>query len=185
MARIKLHSQDSVNDQEILGIFEWVTEMEGKVPNHFLLELNFPEFMKAKLGATKVLWEMGELSKEQIQHIGVMVSRANGCPYCTGAFCTILSHGLNASKQYVNELVDKGVGAVEEAELRLILDFALKVNDEPKSVTDEEVNALREAGYTDRGILQIVHLVSDFGSYNKLNLSMDTDYDYEQFGTGQ
>ncbi|MEM1154933.1 MAG: carboxymuconolactone decarboxylase family protein [Pseudomonadota bacterium] len=185
MARIKLHSQVSVIDEEILGIFEWVTEMEGKVPNHFLLELNFPEFMKAKLGATKVLWEMGELSKEQIQHIGIMVSRANGCPYCTGAFCTILSHGLNASKQYVNELVDNGVGAVEEAELRLILDFALKVNDDPKSVTDEEVNALREVGYTDRGILQMVHLVSDFASYNKLNLSMDTDYDYEQFGTGQ
>ncbi|MEM6580605.1 MAG: carboxymuconolactone decarboxylase family protein [Pseudomonadota bacterium] len=183
MARIKLHDQDTVTDEQILGIFEWVTEMEGKVPNHFLLELNFPEFMKAKLGATKVLWEMGELGKEQIQHVGILVSRANGCPYCTGAFCTILSHGLNASKQYVDGLVDNGVAAVEEAELRLLLDFALKVNDDPKSVTDADVTALREAGYTDKGILQIVHLVSDFASYNKLNLAMSTDYDYEQFGT--
>ena len=54
MARVKIHRQDSVNDPEILGMFEWVTEMEGRVPNHFLIELNFPDFMKAKLGATKV-----------------------------------------------------------------------------------------------------------------------------------
>jgi len=183
MARIKLHRQDSVSDPEIEGIFQWVTEMEGKVPNHFLMELNFPEFMKAKLGATKVLWELGELSMEHIQHIGILVSRANGCAYCTGAFCTILSHGLNASKSYVNELVDAGVEAVEEAELRLILDFALKINDDPKSVTDDDVLALKAAGYTDKGVIQIVHLVSDFGCYNKLNLSMGTDYDYAKFGS--
>jgi uncharacterized peroxidase-related enzyme len=183
MARIKLHKQNSIDDPEIEGIFAWVTEMEGKVPNHFLMELNFPEFMKAKLGATKILWELGELSIEHIQHIGILVSRANGCTYCTGAFCTILSHGLNASEKYVNELVDNGADAVHETELRVILDFALKVNDEPKSVTDEDVQALRDAGYTDKGIIQIVHLVSDFGSYNKLNLSMDTDYDYAEFGS--
>ena len=27
--------------------------MEGKVPNHFAVELNFPELMKSKLGFTK------------------------------------------------------------------------------------------------------------------------------------
>jgi len=35
-----------------------VTEKEGSVPNHFYFELNFPEFFTAKIGATKVLWEM-------------------------------------------------------------------------------------------------------------------------------
>jgi hypothetical protein len=33
--------------------------------------------VKAKLGATKVLWEAGELSMEEIQHVGIAVSRAN------------------------------------------------------------------------------------------------------------
>ena len=64
--------------------------MEGKVPNHFAVELNFPELMKSKLGFTKILWETGELSMEEIQHVGISVSRANVCHYCAGAFCTIL-----------------------------------------------------------------------------------------------
>ena len=42
--------------------------MEGNVPNHVYVELNFPEFFTSKLGATSVLWEMGELSMEETGH---------------------------------------------------------------------------------------------------------------------
>ena len=41
--------------------------MEGSVPNHFYVEMNFPEFFPAKLGATKVLWEAGELTMEDFR----------------------------------------------------------------------------------------------------------------------
>ena len=102
---------------------------------------------------------------EQIQHVGILVSRANGCAYCTGAFCTILNHGLNESEKYVKELVDSGINVVQESKLKLklklILDFALKVNDDPKSVTDEDVHALKNEDYTDKGLVQLVHLVSN------------------------
>ena len=184
MALLQLHEQRSVSDPEILGIFDWVTEMEGQVPNHFLLELNFPEFMKAKLGATRVLWESGELSQETIQHVGILVSRANGCAYCTGAFCTILGHGLKASDAYVQELAADGISAVREAELRVVLDFALKVNDAPRSIDGNDVDALKGLGLTDKGVVQLVHLVSDFAAYNRLNLALKTDYDYASFGQG-
>ncbi len=30
MARVKIHQQDKVSDPDILGMFEWVTAMEGK-----------------------------------------------------------------------------------------------------------------------------------------------------------
>ena len=62
-------------------IFDWVTQMEGSVPNHFYVEMNFPELFKAKPGATKVLWQMGELGMDEIHHVGIAVSKANGCPY--------------------------------------------------------------------------------------------------------
>ena len=129
-----------------------------------------------------MLWEQGELTMEQIQHIGILVSRANGCAYCTAAFCTILKHGLNESEKYVKELVEAGLNAVQEASLKLILDFALKVNDDPKSISDQDIQTLKEQGFSDKGLVQLVHLVSDFTSYNKLNLALDTDYDYQDFG---
>jgi uncharacterized peroxidase-related enzyme len=178
MARLPLIRPESVQDPVIRAIFDWVISVEGAVPNHFLLELNFPEFLKAKLGATQVLWQQGELSMPEIQHVGILVSRANGCAYCTAAFCTILNYGLGTAENYVAEVAEKGVGAVADVRLRTLLDFALKVNADPASVGDTDMAALRTQGLGDKGILQLVHLVSDFASYNRLNLALGTDYDY-------
>ncbi|MCX2982898.1 carboxymuconolactone decarboxylase family protein [Halieaceae bacterium IMCC14734] len=179
MARVKIVKPESIEDPAVAGIFEWVTQMEGSVPNHFFVELNFPEFFPAKLGATKILWEAGELEMEEIQHVGIVVSKANGCSYCTAAFCTILNHGLGAAKDYVATVAATGADAVDSPRLMAILDYALKVNSDPAGVEDSQVAALREHGLTDKGIVQLTHVVSDFGSYNRLNLALQTDYDYE------
>lgn len=181
MARVALPKPEQVTDPAVAEIFAWVTEMEGSVPNHFYVELNFPEFFTAKLGATKVLWQMGELSMEEIQHVGILVSQANGCPYCTAAFCTILNYGLGTAEDYVGSLLQTGVAGVEGERLRALLNYALQVNQDPAGVTDEQVQALRDQGLSDKGIVQLTHVVSDFSSYNTLNLALETDYDYRDF----
>ena len=181
MARVALPKPEQVTDPSVAEIFAWVTEMEGRVPNHFYVELNFPEFFTAKLGATKVLWQMGELSMEEIQHVGILVSQANGCPYCTAAFCTILNYGLGTAEDYVGSLLQAGLAAVEGERLNAILSYALQVNGDPSAVSDKQVQALRDHGLTDKGIVQLTHVVSDFSSYNTLNLALETDYDYRDF----
>ena len=181
MARVALPKPEQITDPAVEGIFAWVTEMEGSVPNHFYVELNFPEFFTAKLGATKVLWEMGELTMEEIQHVGILVSQANGCPYCTAAFCTILNYGLGTAEDYVGNLLRQGVNAVDRDRLKSLLAYALQVNNDPGAVSDAQVDALRQHGLTDKGIVQLTHIVSDFSSYNTLNLALDTDYDYRDF----
>ena len=181
MTRVALPRPEKITDPAIEGIFAWVTEMEGSVPNHFYVELNFPEFFTAKLGATKVLWEMGELTMEEIQHVGILVSKANGCPYCTAAFCTILNYGLGTGEDYVGNLLQQGLDAVEGDRLKSLLQFALQVNNDPGAVTDAQIDALRLHSLTDKGIVQLTHVVSDFSSYNTLNLALDTDYDYRDF----
>ena len=181
MARVALPKPEQVTDPAVTEIFAWVTEMEGSVPNHFYVELNFPEFFTAKLGATKVLWQMGELSMEEIQHVGILVSQANGCPYCTAAFCTILNYGLGTAEDYVGSLLQAGVAAVEGERLTAVMNYALQVNQDPAGVTDGQVQALRDQGLTDKGIVQLTHVVSDFSSYNTLNLALETDYDYRDF----
>jgi uncharacterized peroxidase-related enzyme len=181
MARVALPKPEQITDPAVEGIFAWVTEMEGSVPNHFYVELYFPEFFTATLGATKVLWEMGELTMEEIQHVGILVSQANGCPYCTAAFCTILNYGLGTAEEYVGNLLQQGFDAIDGDRLKSLLAYALQVNNDPGAVSDAQVDALRQHGLTDKGIVQLTHIVSDFSSYNILNLALDTDYDYRDF----
>ena len=186
MARLPLVDIEKVTDPEILGIFAWVTEMEGKVPDHFAVELNFPELMKSKLGFTKILWETGELSMEEIQHMGIAVSRANVCQHCIGAFCTIMARGLGEDKSKAEELVSKGASAlVSKSRLKLITEFAEKVNNNSRGIADEDIKTLQGTGLSDKGTIQLIHLVSDFASCSRLNLALDTDYDYETFCFGR
>jgi uncharacterized peroxidase-related enzyme len=179
VARVRIAKPEKVDDPVIGEIFDWVTQMEGAVPNHFYVEMNFPEFFKAKLGATKVLWQMGELRMEEIQHVGIAVSKANGCPYCTAAFCTILNQGLKTDEDKVKRFVVEGAKAIPDERLRTIVEFALKVNADAAAVKDDDIARLRKVNLSDKGIVQLCHLVSDFASYNRLNLALQTDYDYQ------
>lgn len=178
MARVKIIKPEHVDDPIIQEIFTWVTEMEGAVPNHFHVEMNFPEYLKAKLGSTKVLWQCGELTLPEIQHVGILVSKANGCAYCTAAFCTILNYGLDVDEAYVQTLAAQGSEVIEDGRMKTITAFALKVNADPKSISDDDTDELRSIGLGDKGIVQLIHVVSDFSSYNRLNLALQTDYDY-------
>ena len=178
MARITIPQPDKVDDPLIQEIFAWVTHMEGDVPNHFYVELHFPELLKAKLSTTRVLWTMGELSMQEVQHVGIAVSKANGCPYCTAAFCTILNYGLETQEDYVTHFLTEGSAMLTDTRLKTIVDFALVVNAAAQDVTDDDIARLRTVGLTDKGIVQLIHLVSDFAAYNRLNLALQTDYDY-------
>lgn len=180
MARVPIVEPEEVEDPAVEEIFQWVTEMEGSVPNHFYLEMNFPEYMKHKLRSTAVLWEEGELSMPEIQHVGIAVSKANGCEYCTGAFCTILDYGLDADTEYVMEFLETGTDVLDDERLEAIVEYALTANEDPTAVTDADVERLREVGLGDTGIVQLTHVVSDFASYNRINSALDTDYDYQE-----
>jgi len=178
MSRVPLIKPENNDDPVINEMFAWVTEVEGDVPNHFYVEMNFPEHFKAKMGATQVLWQMGELSMPEIQHVGIAVSQANSCQYCTAAFCTLLNYGLGADEEQTQEFLKEGSDAIDDPRTKTIVEFALKVNADAHSITDEDIEGLRGIGLGDKGIVQLVHLVSDFASYNRLNTALQTDYDY-------
>ena len=172
--------RESVDDPELQAMFEQLEQLEGSFPDHYLYELNFRPYLKAKLEATVTLWEEGELTMPEVQHVGIAVSRANECQNCTGAFCTVLSHGLDVAPDYVETFLEDGTDAVDDERLRAILEYALLVNDDPSAVTDTKVQRLRDAGLGDRGIVQLTHLVSDFVSWNRTNDALDTEYEYDR-----
>ena len=87
-----------------------------------------------------MLWDAGELEMNEIWYIGILVSQRNGCAYCTAALCAILNHGLGESEGLVSEFLQKGTENVNNARHKHILEYALKVNNEPAAVTDADTD---------------------------------------------
>ena len=76
-------------------------------------------------------------------------------------------------------MLANGTDSIKDKRLLCLVSFALKVNVNPKAVSDEDIEELKSHGLSDKGVVQIIHVVSDFGSYNRLNLALQTDYDYQ------
>lgn len=51
---------------------------------------------------------------------------------------------------------------------RKMLTYAVKLAREPRSMTRDDVETLRTAGFSDAAILEIVHVVGFFSYYNRL-----------------
>lgn len=155
-----------------------MTEIEGRVPNDFRLHLHFPEHFKAWLGWVRTLWDEGELSFEEVQHVGIAVSKANECAFCTGSFCSVLEHGGGVERSIVEAYLERGAETLAERE-RVLVEFAVKANLQPHAVTQGDVDRLREAGLGDRGIVQLVWLVNMFSASNRFNIVLGTELDPE------
>jgi uncharacterized peroxidase-related enzyme len=177
MARIPYVSTHG-DDPQVRDLLDWVTEVEGQVPNHFRVELHFPEHFKAWLTWVRVLWDRGELSFEEVQHVGIAVSKANECAYCAGSFCAVLEHGGEADRADVEDYLRRDVETLDDRQ-RVLVEFAVKANLTPHRVTQADVDGLREVGLSERGIVQLVWLVNMFASSNRLNTVLGTDLDSE------
>lgn len=179
MARIAQLDPEEIQDPELNEIFAFIQDKQGAVPNHFKVEANFPEAFVHLFYAQRALWEDGPLSMELVEKVAIAVSLANGCDYCAGAHCTILN-GAGADKEEIVEFQrGRTDGDLTEMEQDAI-DFALQVNDDPHSVTDETIEQLRaDHDLSDETLLQLVHAVNVFGAANRVNIVFDTDYDHE------
>lgn len=67
---------------------------------------------------------------------------------------------------------------------RAMLDFAVKLGREPRSMTRDDVEALRAAGFSDTAILDIVHITGFFAYYNRLADGLGIDLEAEGPVTG-
>ena len=55
-----------------------------------------------------------------------------------------------------------------ELRQRLLLDYAVKLTREPAGCGGTDVAALRDAGYSDRAILEAVHVIGFFNHINRV-----------------
>ena len=117
----------------------------------------YDDLLRGESGLTKVQREM----------IAVVVSATNRCHYC------IVSHSAALRKLTGNpELADQVAADYAAAGLepreRAMLDFAVKLTRASADCTDADVDALRDAGWTDEDIFDIAQVAAMFNFTNRL-----------------
>ena len=122
---------------------------------------------------------LGSLSKaldvKTRDSIGLAVSEANGCDYCLTVHSFTAEH---MAKLSVDEVILARKGHANDPKRDAAIQFARKVLEARGKVGDADLNAVREAGYTDANVIEIVALVAMYSLTNYFNNVFDPEKDF-------
>src|SRR3990172_1828494 len=145
-----------------------VQEKSGFLPNVFLALARRPEEFRAFFAYHDALMEKeGGLTKAEREMIVVATSGANHCQYC------VVAHGAILRVRAKNpQLADQVAVNYREADItprqRAMLDFAMKVAQDSRNVSEGDFEALRRQEFSGEDIWDIAAIASFFAMSNRM-----------------
>src|SRR6516162_5247556 len=107
--------------------------------------------------------------------IGLAVSEVNGCNYCLAVHSFTAEH---MAKLPADEIILARKGHASDPKRDAAVQFARKVIKTRGKVSDADLKAVRDAGYTDANVIEIVALVAMYSLTNFLNNVFDPEKDF-------
>ena len=133
-------------------LLEAVNKQLGLVPNLFRVVGNSPSALEGFLGLSGAL-SKGRIDARTRERIALAVAEANGCDYCLSAHTYL---GKNLAKLEDTEMAANREGGSSDPNANAAVRFAAQIVRARGHVTDSDVRAVKEAGYDDAQVVEIV-----------------------------
>jgi uncharacterized peroxidase-related enzyme len=174
MSRIQIPASIEASPAASQPMLEAVKKQLGLVPNLFRVVATSPAALEGYLGLNGALAK-GTLDARTRERIALTVAELNGCDYCLSAHTYL---GKNVAKLDDAELAANREAGSADAKAAAALRFASKVVRERGHVSDVDVQAVRDAGYTEAQVIEIVLHVALNTLTNYVNEVARTDIDF-------
>ena len=176
MSRVRLVKVEEA-DGKANEVFGDIQQSFGMVPNLFKAYALRPEILDAKWNQVKAVMQEGKLPPQLKQMIAVVVSKANECQYCVNAHSAALAM-MGMSQQQIRQIIENVEAAhLPEADA-LVLKLAAKSTKDPRSITDQEMDKLKQLGYRDAQVVEIFSVVALFTALNKFIDTLQIPIDF-------
>lgn len=153
---------------------EVVKKLLGSAPNLFRIVSNSPAALEGYLGMFAALGK-GMLPAATRERIALAVAEINGCVYCLSAHTYL---GKNLAKLDDAEMAANRNDSSNDPKAEAAVRFAAKVARERGQVSDEDVRAVKAAGYDDGQIVEIIEHVALNVFTNYINEALKTEVDF-------
>lgn len=174
MSRLTIPASIDAAPASARPFLDAVNKQIGSVPNLFRLVANSPAALEGYLGMSGALGK-GSLPAQTRERIALAVAQINDCGYCLSAHSTM---ARNLAKLSEAEIAANRRGGSLDPKAEAAVRFAAKVARERGHVSDEDVQAVRMAGYDDAQIVEIVQHVALNTWTNYINSVAQTEIDF-------
>lgn len=155
-------------------MLEAVKKQLGIVPNLFRLVSTSPAALEGYLGLSGALAK-GTLPAPTRERIALAVAEINGCDYCLSAHSYLAK---NLAKLDDAEIAANRGGASNDPKADAAVRFAAKVARERGHVAEDDLRAVKLAGYSDAQVIEMVLHVALNTWTNYINEVAKTDIDF-------
>jgi uncharacterized peroxidase-related enzyme len=145
----------------------------GATPNMFKAMANSPAALKSMWGAFSAL-DGGVIGAKLGEQIAVAIANRNHCEYCLAAH-TMLGKKAGASE---DEMAAAQNGQSADPQSAAALAFVLKVIDNRAHASAGDIESMRESGFTDEHIVEIMAHVALNLFTNYVNVAFDVPVDF-------
>ncbi len=173
MSRIHTPASIDASPEASRDLLNAVQAQLGSVPNLFRIVGNSPAALEGYLGLNGALGK-GVIKAQTRERIALAVAEINGCDYCLAAH----SYLGDLVKLSAAEIEAARRGASSDAKADAAVKFAVMVTKYRGDVSDADVNAVRDAGYSDAEIVEIVAHVALNTLTNYINETLKTEIDF-------
>jgi uncharacterized peroxidase-related enzyme len=171
MAWIDTVSEDTAT-RPLKDIYDQIDAHRGKVANILKAQSLNPDALRAHLDLYEtLLFGISDLSRVEREMIAVVVSAENGCAYCVRHHQAALAARVDDEaliEQLAADYTAVGVPEPLTEKQRVMLDYAARLTTDVADMAETDVDALREAGWKSRGILDINLVASYFNFVNRI-----------------
>lgn len=174
MVRLKTITNQEA-DTKALGLLDGIQKKLGKTPNMMRIMANSPTVLEAYLGFSSTLGK-GSLPAKLREQIALTVGEANQCGYCLAAH-SALGRMAGLSDE---DIADSRRGTSPDRKTEAALVFAQKVVKDRGFVADEDIESLRNVGFDDGAITEIVANVALNLFTNYFNHITDAEVDFPE-----
>jgi uncharacterized peroxidase-related enzyme len=179
MPRIAVPTRDEA-PAESQPILDSVGVQLGFIPNlHRLMSLS-PAALTGFIGLQGALSKTLDLRTRHA--ISLAVSEANACNYCLAA------HSYRAARfahESPEEIALNRQGRSSDPKRGAAAGFAKSLIESRGRVRDSDLASMREAGFTDGQIIEVIALSAQFLMTNFMNNVADTEIDFPEFEPAQ
>lgn len=175
---------DEVNeedaDKKLKEVYNRIKGDRGKLSNimkvHSLMPVSMNEHMDLYMS---IMFRERNLDREDCELIGVVVSNENGCEYCVNHHAEALNHYWKDEKR-IERLKDEYSKADLDEKQSAMVDYVVKLTNEPYEVEESDIDILREADFSDENILNINLVTSYFNFVNRIALGLGVEFSMEE-----
>jgi uncharacterized peroxidase-related enzyme len=155
-------------------LLDAVNKQLGVVPNLMKVLGNSPAALGGYLNLNAALGK-GTLGVKTGERIALAIAEINGCSYCLAAHTYL---GKNVARLDDTEIAANRHGTSGDAKAEAAVRFAAKVASQRGHIADIDVQAVRNAGFGDAEIMEIVVHVALNTLTNYVNEVAQTEIDF-------